>query len=392
MSLIRSSILPEASTKWNSVTITDYGPFGQKTIDIMTKALKDFDPNLYPLYCPVGREFTILNSHGISKESIEKVLEEHEYSDFRPQVQYPDPRGDWVIRLEGIFDWNKNVKAKRLINNSDSLMNNFDLLMNKIDSLINKLDLSRVQPLYLTSSECPSLPMPSSDNLRRDIAADLVSKMKEFGITFQGRQCLDIGTGSGENALAMQQESGREVIAIEPDDSVFNIALKNGISPKNLHKVTLQEYQKAHPDDKFDIATVFLWNLPFSERESFCRALTEVIKEEGTVVIGYADECYDKDPRLKISGVLRKYFSSVERHKCPQSINHYMLICKAPIDKEEVLTNYNDPDWWWLEFDAGGDQMELLSAPLLQNSRPLTSVYFQEINEAHEDLDNDIYN
>ena len=194
----------------------------------------------------------------------------------------------------------------------------------------------------------------------------------------------------------------------------FKSSLKNilGISPKNLHKVTLQEYQKAHPDDKFDIATVFLWNLPFSERESFCRALTEVIKEEGTVVIGYADECYDKDPRLKISRVLRKYFSSVERHKCPQSINHYMLICKAPIDKEEVLTNYNDPDWWWLEFDAGGDQMELLSAPLLQNStvlselslqvslssiqvqnsRPLTSVYFQEINEAHEDLDNDIYN
>ena len=42
-----------------------------------------------------------------------------------------------------------------------------------------------------------------------------------------------------------------------------------------------------------DVATVFLWNIPFKEKESFVTALKEIIQPDACVIMGYADESKD---------------------------------------------------------------------------------------------------
>lgn len=148
---------------------------------------------------------------------------------------------------------------------------------------------------------------------------------KKLSISFQGKTCVDIGCRSGENMLAMQK-AGAKVIGIDPDDEEFAIARAKGIENEQLVKATLQKYQSSMPNQKFDVATVFLWSIPYKERELFFASLAKIIHPEGYVIIGYYDEAYDKGSS-NILDPLRKVFHNVARHEFNGSINRYMLKC-----------------------------------------------------------------
>jgi 2-polyprenyl-3-methyl-5-hydroxy-6-metoxy-1,4-benzoquinol methylase len=163
---------------------------------------------------------------------------------------------------------------------------------------------------------------------RDDFALQLVENIQgALGISLRGKECIDIGCRSGENAIAMQQV-GAKVIGIDPDDSELETAREKGMESRQFFKTTLQEYRSE--GKKFDVATVFLWNIPFKEREPFAAALREIIHASGHVVIGYADEPYDKDPNINVLELMRTVFSRVERFEFPDSLNQYMLICSGP--------------------------------------------------------------
>jgi hypothetical protein len=184
-------------------------------------------------------------------------------------------------------------------------------------------------PSFNSLSQHQSSNVPVESSARMDIASDLRRNMILYlGFEFAGRRCLDIGTRSGENALFMQRNGG-EVVGIDPDDSEFKTAIQIGIPRENLHKTTLQDYQKKYPDEKFDLATVFLWNIPASEKEEFCQALTQIINKNGAVVIGYKDEFYHTPPDDLLS-LLGKYFTLVKLYEFPNSLNRYMLVCQIP--------------------------------------------------------------
>lgn len=159
---------------------------------------------------------------------------------------------------------------------------------------------------------------------RDDFATQLVANIQEkLGISLHLKKCIDIGCRSGENVIAMQL-AGAKVIGIDPDDSEFEMTRKRGIQ---LYKTTLQEYPTTQ---KFDIATVFLWNIPFEEREPFAAALKQIIHPNGCVIIGYADELYDKDPNINVPQLMKTVFDRVGRFEFPDSINQYMLVCASP--------------------------------------------------------------
>lgn len=165
---------------------------------------------------------------------------------------------------------------------------------------------------------------------RDDFAAQLILNIQNIlGISLNSKQCIDIGCRSGENTIAMQL-AGAQVIGIDPDDSEFEIAKKKGMENTRLFKATLQEYHLNGPNQKFDIATVFLWNIPFEEREAFTATLKRVIHPDGYIIIGYADEPYDKDPHINIRKLMASFFSCVERFEFPDSLNQYMLKCSDP--------------------------------------------------------------
>ena len=137
------------------------------------------------------------------------------------------------------------------------------------------------------------------------------------------KTCLDVGCRSGENTAAMARE-GAEVIGIDPDDTEFEKAKSLGIKETHLVKATLQCYYAQNPLQKFDIVTVFLWNISSSETQEFCLALNQVIKPGGTVIITYQDEEYSNIP-----GILTNFFNKVKT--CDFSgINVHAIRCSQP--------------------------------------------------------------
>lgn len=168
---------------------------------------------------------------------------------------------------------------------------------------------------------------------RNDFASQLVAMIQnDLDIELQGKMCIDIGCRSGENALAMQQ-AGAKVIGIDPDDSEFQVAIQGGMEKECLHKITLQEFLAQFPDKKFDLATVFLWNILAEEQDSFAAALKEVIHVQGTVVIGYADVVYDQYAQLSVFKLMSSVFTKVDRFEFPHRTNQYILKCTKVLDK-----------------------------------------------------------
>ncbi|HUD01072.1 MAG TPA: methyltransferase domain-containing protein, partial [Rhabdochlamydiaceae bacterium] len=145
------------------------------------------------------------------------------------------------------------------------------------------------------------------------------------GVSLKGLKCIDIGCRSGENTLAMQKV-GAEVIGIDPDDSEFLMAREKGMKASQLFKMTLQEYRQSFPDSKFDLATVFLWNI-FAEQSSFIKALAEVIKPHGRILIGFHEDNYKKDPH-NLRALMLNFFAKVDEYEFPLNLNRYMLLCK----------------------------------------------------------------
>jgi ubiquinone/menaquinone biosynthesis C-methylase UbiE len=105
-----------------------------------------------------------------------------------------------------------------------------------------------------------------------------------------GSTVLDIGAGDGTNALRMRNQFSCNVYALEPSfegtDDFDNCQLALGQA--KAAKLTLQEAVAQFPDfylQKFDVVTIFKFNVPYNQLESFFAALTRVIKPGGTLYI-----------------------------------------------------------------------------------------------------------
>jgi SAM-dependent methyltransferase len=275
-----------SKTVFDPSRVTGYGTTGQNTARKMNDVATSHSLELN--YNTGSKQFTLLGSSDISKEALEKIFAEKVYDRWKPQILYE----------------------------TDSLGNRLFRLVHVDDSLSAS-----------ATHRAVTAPMGRSWT-RDDYAADLVRNIeRSLRVSLDGKNIIDVGCRSGENALAMQA-AGATVIGIDPDDREFGTAKEKGIKDSQLVKATLQEFHEKNPETLFDVATVFLWNILFKERESFIMALKEIIQPDGYVIIGYNDEIYDKDPYINVPKLMKTAFHTVKRREFPESLNRYMLVCR----------------------------------------------------------------
>ena len=264
-----------------------YWTSGQDTITKMTNILETH--SLTITYDQDNKKFTIPDSSHINKETIAKILSVAFYHSWKPQVlDETDNVGNWLVELRPTVSQPSSVQKTKT-------------------ATTHNLELSKHR-----------------DNAAEELVSNIKTHLK---VSFSGKTCLDIGCRSGENTLAMAK-AGAQVIGIDPDDKEFEIAKFKGMTSEQLVKATLQEYHTTFPDKQFDIATVFLWNIPFLENEAICSALTQVIKPGGIVIISYYDEIYN-DPNHGIPSLVSKFFGNVEKFIF-SAYPQYVLKCSQP--------------------------------------------------------------
>lgn len=269
----------------SSWMISGYGTTGQMTAWQMIEVLKIFSLSIR--YCPLTDKFTILESSRLKKEQLEHIFAEKKYEGWYPHVlEETDKSGNRMVQLKAIAYSGEETSEIS----------------------------SEVVKLFRTSI--------------RDNEADqlVINVQNHLGISLRRKSCLDVGCRSGENMLAMQRV-GASVLGIDPNDSEFATGLSKGLREDQLVKSTLQKYHSNFPSQKFEIATVFLWNIPYNQRESFATALSLIIKPSGYVIIGYAESQYNKEPSLKVPDLMRSFFCTVECFVFKRCLNRYLLKC-----------------------------------------------------------------
>ncbi len=186
-------------------------------------------------------------------------------------------------------------------------------------------DITSVFKLMFSHRDVLSCPTNDELEIRDRLTQEIDCILDHFKINLKGKRVIDVGCRSGENTISMIQQ-GANVIGIDPDDSEFNVAVSKGMPVDNLFKATLQQYRVDHPDQQFDIATVFLWNVYHSKRESFVASLAEVIKPGGIAVVSYYDEEYDQGSS-SVKDLLESVFDEVDSAEF-DTWNRVALLCK----------------------------------------------------------------
>jgi SAM-dependent methyltransferase len=121
------------------------------------------------------------------------------------------------------------------------------------------------------------------ETTKQRIAQELIGQLQSASVELSGKSFLDVGSGYGFNAEALQN-SGAKVVGVESDAEACVYAVLNGkLDERNTYCGKLQNV---------DIAAVFLWNIPRGEYDEVLRALSLTISQEGMVIIGLHNEVY----------------------------------------------------------------------------------------------------
>lgn len=184
---------------------------------------------------------------------------------------------------------------------------------------------------------------------KKQIASENARALRELNITLKGKKVLDIGFGLGYNSDVMRR-LGAEVYGVEPDKEAFDFAISQQlIDSRNAFNSTLQDMPQ-ELFGTFDLATIFLYNISFSERENVIQLLAKSIKPTGTTIIGLQDDIYiNGDPYIEpVSNLVRKNFNSVSCKKANYlNIGNRMFI----VGTEPKILQKND-----IEVDDGWDR------------------------------------
>lgn len=139
---------------------------------------------------------------------------------------------------------------------------------------------------------------------------------------FKNKNVIDVGTRNGVNAFMMKKIGAKSITAIDPNNSEFPKKTQNIKFIKNTLQDYLQECNK-----QFDTVTVFLWNIPFLEYDSFMYSVKKVLVPNGTLIIGIHDNIYYKDWRspLCVATRLFEHGFKISQINKNDGINRYII-------------------------------------------------------------------
>ena len=173
--------------------------------------------------------------------------------------------------------------------------------------------------------------------IKLKIAVENANYFKQRGISLEGKRVLDVGFGLGYNASIMKR-LGAEVFGVEPNKDDFDFAVSNNLIDKDKAFNCLLQDIPQELLGTFDVATVFLYNINFNEREAFAQTLSQVIKPDGITIIGISDEIYisGDDYQEPVSASIGRFFNSLQSTRCNYNIaNRFFITASEPkiIDK-----------------------------------------------------------
>ena len=124
-------------------------------------------------------------------------------------------------------------------------------------------------------------------------------------INFNEKYCLDIGTRNGLNCITLVEFGAIKVIGIDINDSRFEEMQVN--DKITLIKINLLDYNN---NDKFDIITCFLWNIPLPKYDEIMIKIKSLLKKDGKIYIGFYDDIYKYDVTFggSVPKLINKYF------------------------------------------------------------------------------------
>ncbi|EKD74279.1 MAG: hypothetical protein ACD_45C00011G0001 [uncultured bacterium] len=158
---------------------------------------------------------------------------------------------------------------------------------------------------------------------------------------------LDVGAGTGFLSQKIRDTLRCDVYALEPsfeshssDRSGYALCVEK-LGVDHVEKLTLQDALTQHPDkyfQAFDVVTVFKYNVPYAQKESFIAALAHIVKPGGVV-----------------------YITSVEKERFTFSSSWDVAFLTPAVQKY-----FGNVAFVTREGNAGADQLMTCTAPRLE--------------------------
>lgn len=126
------------------------------------------------------------------------------------------------------------------------------------------------------------------DKFKMDEAYKNINFLLSKNINFFQKIVLDVGFGLGYNSYVMKN-TGATVYGVEPDKESYKYAIQNNLV--DFDKVLNCSLQNIPEElyNTFDIATIFLYCMGYSERLEISKMLSLVLKSDGIAIIGIWD-------------------------------------------------------------------------------------------------------
>lgn len=174
---------------------------------------------------------------------------------------------------------------------------------------------------------------------KRKIAYENITFLISNDIFVDGKRILDVGFGLGFNSKVMSGLNG-DVYGVEPNKEAYDFAVNNNmISKDKAYNCILQEL----PEEligTFDIVTLFLYNIAFSERQEVARMLSNVVKDDGVVIIGMRDDVfiYGDNKMSPVSELVKPYFKDLTciRAEKTRIGNIFFVVATQPVKELEI--------------------------------------------------------
>ena len=188
-------------------------------------------------------------------------------------------------------------------------------LYNRIINWIKEKWGNSINAIRRARGKEKKVPEPDTDKLK-EIAQDNCRKFNELGISLYAKRILDIGFGYGFNSNIFRK-AGADVYGCEPSKEEFEYAISHQLIEKSKAFNTVLQEMAKELFGTFDIATILLYNIPFSERETVMKLVAKSIKPTGTIIISLIDDIYKYGDQYyeSIYSLVSRYFHNVERNE-----------------------------------------------------------------------------
>ena len=172
-----------------------------------------------------------------------------------------------------------------------------------------------------------------------DLIATPITKVRKQVVDFAGvkagAKVLDVGTGTGKQAVAFARQ-GYDVTGIDISDDMLRIARKKNEYP-NLNFMPADATVLPFESGNFDVAMISfaLHDMPVTIREKALKEMVRVTKRAGTIVVVDYSLPQNKIGRFLIYNVIRLYEGKTYRDFIKSDVK--ALLSESGIEVKEEL-------------------------------------------------------